>query len=63
MAKYQYNALDKDGRAVSGAIAADSRDGAISALAADGVFVTDLHDPAAAAGPPRGPGAGRKPAP
>jgi len=58
MAKYQYNALDKDGRAVSGAIAADNRDGAISALAADGVFVTDLHDPAAprqAARAPSGP--------
>jgi general secretion pathway protein F len=44
MAKFQYRALDRQGQAVTGEVAADSRHGAIAALAESGIFVTDLED-------------------
>jgi type II secretory pathway component PulF len=44
MATFTYNALDRQGRAVSGTTAADSRGGAIAALAEEGIFVTDVSD-------------------
>jgi type II secretory pathway component PulF len=48
MAQYRYNAMDKDGQAVSGVITADTSQQAISALAGRSVFVTTLQDAAQA---------------
>ena len=42
MATFRYKALNEDGLAVSGDLAADSRQNAIAALADQGVFVTDI---------------------
>ena len=44
MPHFQYSAVDEDGRTVDGAIAADDRGGAISALAGRGVFVTEIAE-------------------
>ncbi len=47
MGEYQYIAIDGSGREVRGVVAADSRPGAIAALATRSVFVTELKDAAA----------------
>ena len=43
MATFQYSALNSDGEPVRGRIAAESRHGAIAALAEQGIFVTDVE--------------------
>lgn len=46
MPHYRYNALDAVGSAVNGTVAADSRQGAIAALAGRAIYVTDLREAA-----------------
>jgi type II secretory pathway component PulF len=46
MPHYRYNALDAAGSEVNGTVAADSRQGAIAALAGRAIYVVDLHDAA-----------------
>jgi type II secretory pathway component PulF len=59
MATYRYSALNSDGRAVNGRIAAETRHGAIAALAEQGIFVTDVADGAGGDEKPAGVSADR----
>ncbi len=43
MGEFRYSAVDKGGQAVSGAISAESRRSAISALTAREIFVTEIE--------------------
>ncbi len=47
MPHYRYNALDAAGSEVTGTVAADSRQGAIAALASRAIYAIDLHEAAA----------------
>jgi general secretion pathway protein F len=51
MTDFHYSALDRDGHAVTGVIESDDRAAAISSLAGQGVFITDIHTGAAPAQP------------
>ena len=44
MAEYHYSALDRDGQTVTGVVPAESRNGAIAALADRGIFVVSLKE-------------------